>query len=116
MCTVFAESEVISFRVQGIPKEDIATGLVESIARCVAAMARPMGLKDHVALVGGVAKNEGIRAALEREHGHAVYVPPEPQITAAVGAAIITKADPVILTKNVISVCEMQTESLFLNR
>ncbi len=89
MCTVFAESEVISLRAQGFSKEDIAAGLVESIARRVAAMARPMGLKEHVALVGGVAKNPAIRAALERELGHKLYVPPEPQITAALGAALI---------------------------
>jgi predicted CoA-substrate-specific enzyme activase len=89
MCTVFAESEVISLRAQGVSKEDIAAGLVGGIARRVAAMARPMGLKEHVALVGGVAKNEAIRAALERELGCALFVPPEPQITAALGAALI---------------------------
>jgi (R)-2-hydroxyacyl-CoA dehydratese activating ATPase len=89
MCTVFAESEVISLRAQGISKEDIAAGLVESIARRVAAMAKPLGLKEQVALVGGVAKNPAIRAALERELGCKLYVPPEPQITAALGAALI---------------------------
>jgi predicted CoA-substrate-specific enzyme activase len=89
MCTVFAESEVISLRAQGIAREDIAAGLVESIARRVAAMARPMGLKEHMALVGGVAKNPAIQAALERELGCKLYVPPEPQITAALGAALI---------------------------
>jgi activator of 2-hydroxyglutaryl-CoA dehydratase len=89
MCTVFAESEVISLRAQGNSKEDIAAGLVESIARRVAAMAKPMGLKEHVALVGGVAKNPAIRKALERELGCEIYVPPEPQITAALGAALI---------------------------
>jgi predicted CoA-substrate-specific enzyme activase len=89
MCTVFAESEVISLRAQGFSKEDIAAGLVESIARRVAAMAKPMGLKENVALVGGVAKNPAIRAALGRELGCKLYVPPEPQITAALGAALI---------------------------
>ena len=89
MCTVFAESEVISLRAQGASKENIAAGLVESIARRVAAMARPMGLKEHVALVGGVAKNPAIRKALERELGCQLYVPPEPQITAALGAGLI---------------------------
>jgi len=91
LCTVFADSEVISLGAQGVPREDIAAGLVESIAKRVAAMAKPMGLKAHVALVGGVAKNPAIRAALERELWYAVYVPPEPQITAALGATIIAK-------------------------
>jgi len=93
MCTVFAESEVVSLRAQGRSREDIAAGLVEGIARRIAAMARPLGLKEPVALVGGVAKNEGIRKALERELGHKLYVPPEPQITAALGAALIAAAD-----------------------
>jgi activator of 2-hydroxyglutaryl-CoA dehydratase len=89
MCTVFAESEVISLRAQGVAKEDIAAGLVGGIARRIAAMARPMGLKGHVALVGGVAKNEAMRAALERELGAGLFVPPEPRITGALGAALI---------------------------
>jgi predicted CoA-substrate-specific enzyme activase len=88
MCTVFAESEVISLRARGFKKKDIAAGLVESIARRVAVMVRQVGLKQNVALVGGVAKNAGIKAFLEKELGVSLYVPPEPQITGALGAAL----------------------------
>jgi predicted CoA-substrate-specific enzyme activase len=88
MCTVFAESEVISLRAKGYSKEDISAGLVESIARRVAVMARQIGLKENVAFVGGVAKNAGIKAALENELGISLYVLPEPQITGALGAAL----------------------------
>lgn len=88
MCTVFAESEVISLRARGFTKEDIAAGLTESIARRVAVMGRQLGLKQNVAFVGGVAKNAGIKAALEKELGISLYVPPEPQITGALGAAL----------------------------
>ncbi|HWR24674.1 MAG TPA: acyl-CoA dehydratase activase [Methanosarcina sp.] len=88
MCTVFAESEVISLRARGFSKEDIAAGLVESIARRVAVMARQLGIKQNVAFVGGVAKNAGIKAALEKELNTSLYVPPEPQITGALGAAL----------------------------
>lgn len=88
MCTVFAESEVISLRARGFMKEDIAAGLTESIARRVAVMGRQLGLKQNVAFVGGVAKNAGIKAALEKELGISLYVPPEPQITGALGAAL----------------------------
>lgn len=90
MCTVFAESEAISLRARGFTREDIAAGLVESVARRVAVMARQIGLKQNVALVGGVAKNAGIKAALEKELGITLYVPPEPQITGALGAALYT--------------------------
>jgi predicted CoA-substrate-specific enzyme activase len=88
MCTVFAESEVISLRSRGLTKEDIAAGLIESIARRVAVMGRQLGLNKNVAFVGGVAKNAGIKAALEKELGVTLYVPPEPQITGALGAAL----------------------------
>jgi len=88
MCTVFAESEVISLRARGFKKEDIAAGLIESIARRVAVMVRQVGLKQNVAFVGGVAKNTGIKVFLEKELGVLLYVPPEPQITGALGAAL----------------------------
>ena len=88
MCTVFAESEVISLRARGFTKENIAGGLIESIARRVAVMARQLGLKQNVAFVGGVAKNSGIKAALEKELDISLYVPSEPQVTGALGAAL----------------------------
>jgi predicted CoA-substrate-specific enzyme activase len=88
MCTVFAESEVISLRARGFKKEDIAAGLIESIARRVAIMVRQIGLKQNLAFVGGVAKNAGIKVFLEKELGTSLYVPPEPQITGALGAAL----------------------------
>lgn len=88
MCTVFAESEAISLRARGFKKEDIAAGLTESVARRVAVMVRQVGLKQNVAFVGGVAKNAGIKMVLEKELGISLYVPPEPQITGALGAAL----------------------------
>jgi predicted CoA-substrate-specific enzyme activase len=88
MCTVFAESEVISLRAEGVSREDIAAGLTAAIARRIAIMAKRVGLREHIAFVGGVAKNVGMKAALERELGTSLFVPPEPQLTGALGAAI----------------------------
>lgn len=88
MCTVFAESEVISLRAKGIGREEIAAGLIGSIAGRVAVMAKRLGLRDPIAFVGGVAKNAGVRAALEEELGVTLAVPFEPQITGALGAAL----------------------------
>ena len=70
MCTVFAESEAISLRTRGFKKEDIAAGLIESVARRVAVMARQVGLKQNVAFVGSVAKNTGIKVASGKRIGH----------------------------------------------
>ncbi len=88
MCTVFAETEVISLRARGIAKEDIAAGLIAGIAQRIGVMAKRMGLTDQIAFVGGVAKNAGMKSALEKELGVALFVPPEPQITGALGAAL----------------------------
>jgi activator of 2-hydroxyglutaryl-CoA dehydratase len=88
MCTVFAESEAISLRARGFKKEDIAAGLIESVARRVAVMVRQVGLKQNVAFVGGVAKNTGIKVALEKELNISLFAPSDPQVTGALGAAL----------------------------
>jgi len=88
MCTVFAESEVISLRARGSTREDVAAGLVESITQRVSVMVKQVGLKENIAFVGGVAKNAGMKAALERELGVTLFVPSEPQITGALGGSL----------------------------
>jgi predicted CoA-substrate-specific enzyme activase len=87
MCTVFAESEVISLIAEGYPKEDILNGLHQAIASRVSAMAQSLRVENVVTL-GGVAKNIGVVKALERNLRVKVKVPHEPQIIAALGAAI----------------------------
>ncbi|MGA2873890.1 MAG: acyl-CoA dehydratase activase [Nitrososphaerales archaeon] len=91
MCTVFSESEVISLLTNGRRREDIAAGLCESIAKRVSSMARYVGVKEKVVFSGGVAKNIGMVAALEKELNTKLLIPPEPQIIGAVGAAMIAQ-------------------------
>jgi (R)-2-hydroxyacyl-CoA dehydratese activating ATPase len=93
MCTVFAESEVISLRARGVPREEIAAGLVQAIAGRIISMARRLGLSGTIVFVGGVAKNRGMVKAIGDGLGAALVVPPEPQVTAALGAAL-TARDP----------------------
>jgi len=88
-CTVFAESEVISLIAVGESKPNIIHGLHRAIASRVVGMVRRMGVVGDVAFCGGVAKNQGMVRALERELNTKVYIAAEPQITGAVGAAII---------------------------
>ena len=88
MCTVFAESEVISLIAEGYLKEDILNGLHQAIASRVSAMAQSLRVENVVTLSGGVAKNTGVVKALEQSLKVKVKVPPEPQIIAALGAAI----------------------------
>lgn len=88
ICTVFAESEIISHINAGQPKPDIVAGVCESVATRVAAMTARTGLEPQVVFTGGVAKNQGVVNALAKQLGLDLIVPEEPEITAALGAAL----------------------------
>lgn len=91
-CAVFAESEVISLLAAGEKKEDIAAGLYHAIARRVGNLAKHLDIEEDVGFVGGVAKNEGLRKALEEFiQVHFAPIGKDPQITGALGAALLAK-------------------------
>ncbi|MEW6089177.1 MAG: acyl-CoA dehydratase activase [bacterium] len=90
MCTVFAESEIISLQAEGVKDEDIAAGLILATARRVANMAKSHSVEPDIAFTGGVAKNRGICAALESEVGRSfLKFKYDPQLIGAYGAALI---------------------------
>ncbi len=91
MCTVFAESEVISLIAGGAAPEDIACGIHAAVADRVASLADRTGIRPPVVMTGGVAKNPGARKALENRFGLALLVPEEPQTAGALGAALIAR-------------------------
>ncbi len=91
MCTVFAESEVISLIAEDQPKDVIIRGLHDSIADRILGMVSRVGIEEEVTLTGGVAKNEGVARALADRLGVALYIPPEPQIIGALGAALLAR-------------------------
>lgn len=88
MCTVFAESEAISLFSQGVDKADIAAGIQRAIARRIAGLVGQYGIQERVVMTGGVAKNIGVRKALEEKLRTELLIPEEPQIIGAYGAAI----------------------------
>ncbi len=89
LCTVFAESEVISLISKGEKRENIIAGIHESIAARVVAMAGRIGLAAPLMMTGGVAKNKGVVKALENKTGHGIEVSQKAQVTGAIGAALI---------------------------
>jgi predicted CoA-substrate-specific enzyme activase len=91
MCTVFAESEVVSLIAENQPKEVIIRGLHDAIADRILGMVRRVGVEEGVTLTGGVAKNQGVVKALEERLGVKLFVPPEPQIIGALGAALLAR-------------------------
>jgi predicted CoA-substrate-specific enzyme activase len=88
-CTVFAQREVISCISEGVPLEDIVAGIHDAIASRVARMVERLKVEPDVLFTGGVAKNIGVVKALERNLGCKVFVPGEPLLTGAIGAAIL---------------------------
>ncbi|SRR6056297_706432 len=90
MCTVFAESEVISLFAQGKAKEDIAAGIHLAIAKRVAGMARRLSIGEPMFFCGGVAKNPAVKKCLEDVLEMDITVPELPQLTGAIGAALIS--------------------------
>jgi predicted CoA-substrate-specific enzyme activase len=89
LCTVFAESEVISLISKGEKRENIIAGIHESIAARIAAMANRLRIAPLVVMTGGVAMNIGVVAALERKIGMAVEVSKYAQVNGAIGAAFL---------------------------
>ncbi|WP_170294217.1 acyl-CoA dehydratase activase [Heliomicrobium undosum] len=91
MCTVFAESEVIGLLNQGIDRRAIIAGLHQSVARRVSAMVARLGAPGPVLFTGGVARNAGVRAALEKALGCPVEVKEQSPFAGAIGAALIAR-------------------------
>jgi len=90
-CTVFAETEVVSLRAQGKVVEDLVAGIHRSIASRIIIMGLGINLAREAVFTGGVAKNIGVKKALEEAGGLKCVVPAEPQITGALGAALIAQ-------------------------
>lgn len=94
MCAVFAESEIIGLVHRGIRREVILRGVFRSIARRTLGMAGRFGLERDVVFTGGVALNAGVVEVLKQEARIPdLLIPPEPQITGALGAAVLARRD-----------------------
>ncbi|MCL5958513.1 MAG: acyl-CoA dehydratase activase, partial [Chloroflexi bacterium] len=90
-CTVFAETEVISLRAQGRSREDIVAGIHKAIASRIGIMAKSIKVQSEAVFAGGVAKNIGVKRAIEEQIGLELSVPEEPQIMGALGAALLAR-------------------------
>lgn len=93
MCTVFAESEVISLKNKGQNPLDIAMAIHYSVVEKVAAMIYKIGFNrdEKIVFSGGVAKNPCIVRMLEETLDTKIYVHTAPDIVGAVGAALFAE-------------------------
>ncbi len=87
-CTVFAESEILSWLGKGKKVEDILLGVHQSVAQRALGLLRRVGIEREVAFTGGVAKNIGMVKAIEDLLGFPVHVSEESHYMGALGAAL----------------------------
>ena len=88
VCTVFAESEVISLLADGVGREEVAAGVLQGVAQRVADLARQVGCCGPVMFDGGPSHSRALRGALSQTLGCRVAVPPCAEFTTALGAAV----------------------------
>jgi len=87
-CTVFAESEVLSWLGKGKRLEDILWGVHTSIAVRTAGLMRRVGIDDEVTFTGGVSRNPAMVAAIEERIGTKLNISEECHYMGALGAAL----------------------------
>lgn len=89
MCTVFAESEVVSLVAEGTSKETIAAGLLHSVCNKTYSLASRVGIENKVFFSGGVSRNTLIGELLSEKLEVEVISSEESPFLGAIGAAII---------------------------
>jgi predicted CoA-substrate-specific enzyme activase len=91
LCTVFTESEIISYLSEGHPVEDIVRGLHASVAERTVSLLKRISFVPAITMSGGVAKNRGVVKALQDRLNLILNIPEEPQIIGALGAAVMAR-------------------------
>ena len=92
LCTVFAESEVVSLIAKGEEPAAIAFALNDAIAARLAAMVRRTGVREKVVFAGGGSYNKCLWRLLEQELETKLIIPDSPQTVGALGAALLAKS------------------------
>lgn len=89
MCTVFAESEVVSLIAEGTSKEAIVSGLLHSVCNKTYSLVSKIGIENKVFFSGGVSRNKKLGELLSHKLGIDIISSDESQFLGAIGAAII---------------------------
>jgi (R)-2-hydroxyacyl-CoA dehydratese activating ATPase len=89
MCTVFAESEVVSLVAKGVPAPDIVWGIHQAVAERSVILLKKLKTPTPIAMSGGVANNGGLIAELEAKLETELKIPAHPQVIGAFGAATL---------------------------
>ena len=88
VCTVFVESDILSYLAQGKKAEDILGGVHLAIAKRTLSLARRVPIEPQITMTGGVARNSGMVRALEEVLGTTMQISPDAHFMGAIGAAV----------------------------
>jgi len=91
MCTVFAESEVISTIARGVSRTSIALGIHQAIAARTITLLERVSITEDILFAGGVALNGCMREQIEKILARPIHVPEDPQLIGAFGCALIAR-------------------------
>ena len=91
LCTVFAETEIISYIGEGRERRDIAAGVVESVAEKVAQLAKRQSLQDKIILTGGLSNSPYFAGRLSEKLGKTVETREMGKYAGALGAAYLAE-------------------------
>ncbi len=94
MCSVFAESEIVSMVARGISRDAIALGIHQAVVKRAISMLMRVSADGPVVFAGGVAKNKSMCRLLEKSLGSNLWVAKNPQIISALGAAVANSSTP----------------------
>ena len=97
LCTVFAESEVVSLITRGEEPGAIAFALHDAVASRLAVMIRRTGIREKVVFAGGGSRNLCLKRLLEQELETNIIVPDSPQTVGALGAALLAKQEKIAI-------------------
>jgi predicted CoA-substrate-specific enzyme activase len=87
-CTVFAESDVLSWLGKGKKIEDILWGVHQSIASRSVGLLRRVGIEEQVTFTGGVTRNVAMIKAIEEKLETTLNVSEDSHYMGALGAAL----------------------------
>lgn len=90
MCTVFAESEIISLIAEGTPKEEISSAILDAIVSKVSSLAIKHGQSAKYFLTGGLSQNSIIINKLSNKLKKPVYSHPNSVFAGSLGAALFS--------------------------
>lgn len=92
LCTVFAESEIINYIGEGRPREDIAAGVIDSVAGKVSQLCQRFQLNNNIIITGGLSHNEYFASQLSKKIKANINTCKIGRFAGAIGASLLAES------------------------